>query len=267
MRVVACKQVGNFIYTVHLALVAVVLSSCGAPTVPTACKTSLDGVTQLVVVLTDTMTHADATITVLRRSDTVNDTAWAPMNKPYAAVVGRAGLGWGNGFEALRRGPEAVKREGDQRTPAGLYTVGPTFGHGDSPWPGHLKLQGGDHVCVDDVKSKYYGQIVPRQKIGANTSAEDMGAIAVYERGLVVDYPPNADKKSGSCIFFHIWQKPGEATAGCIASQDTQIAKLQSIAASAKTAVLIWSRSARARLEKCFPELVVPLFQKQNGDG
>ncbi len=247
------KGRGELIAAVIAAPTVLALSGCAEPTLPTACEDNLKDVTQLVVVLTDTMDSADATIAVLERRETTPNAQWTLTGTRYPAVVGRAGLGWGNGFEGLQYKREVVKREGDERTPAGIYRVGPTFGFNEASWPGHITLRANTQVCVDDVESDLYGKIVSRQVAGVETSAEDMGAIPVYKRGIVVDYPPDAKKKSGSCIFFHIWQDAGAGTAGCIASDDARIADLQNRTASAKTAVVIWAKSAKARLGRCLP--------------
>ena len=37
-----------------------------------------------------------------------------------------------------------------------------------------------------------------------------MRATLLYRRGLVVDYPTDAANKAGSCIFIHVWRRPGE---------------------------------------------------------
>ncbi len=247
-------------------LVVLVLSGCGERALPRACEDTLKDVTQLVVVLTDAMDSADATIAVLQRRETNQSAPWTLIESPYPAVVGRAGLGWGNGFEGFSETGDVVKREGDERSPAGIYRVGPTFGFDDAPWPGHIALKASPQVCVDDLKSAHYGKIISRRIAGAETSAEDMAAISVYKRGIIVDYPPSAMKKSGSCIFFHIWQEAGAGTAGCIASEEARIADLQNNTASVKTAVVIWAKSARARFEKCLPELPVTLFESQKSN-
>jgi len=210
------------------------------------------------------MDLAEASIAILQRPKPNRSAPWSLITSPYPAVVGRAGLGWGNGFESLSAAGEVVKREGDERSPAGIYRAGATFGFDDATRPGHIALKANEQVCVDDLNSKHYGKIVSRQTAGAETSAEDMAAIPVYKRGVVVDYPPNASKKSGSCIFFHIWQGATAGTAGCIASEEARIAQLQNITASAKTAVVIWAKSARTRLEKCLPGLPTALFEGDN---
>jgi len=243
------------------ALAVCALSGCTDPVVPSACEDNLTDVTQLVMVMTETMDSAEATVAILQRSAATPQTKWTLTGTPYPAVVGRAGLGWGHGFDGLQGKREVVKREGDERTPAGLYRVGATFGYESAPWPAHITLKGNTYVCVDDVASEHYGKIVPREVVGAETSAEDMAAIPVYERGIVVDYPPNAIKKSGSCIFFHIWAGPKSGTAGCIASERARIADLQNKTASAKTAVVIWAKSAKDRLEQCLPGLPKTLYK------
>lgn len=241
----------------------ITLTACdNTPTAPAACDENLKDVSQLIVVATDTMNSPAADIAVFGRDPSQSNTSptpsWKLIKPPFSGVVGSAGLGWGNGFEAMQARGEAIKKEGDKRTPAGLYPVGATFGfEPQTGWPDHLTLRAGQHVCVDDLSSPHYGAIVSRQTAGNDTSAEDMANISLYKRGIVITYPQNRAKKSGSCIFFHIWQGAGQATVGCVASNETDIAELQDLTTRAKTAVVIWARSAKARLSRCLPGLPV----------
>ena len=247
------------------AFAVLALAACGDDGVPTACQDNLQDVTQLIVVTTETMDGAAAKITTFRRTSESERGHWKRVKAPFDAVIGSAGLGWGHSFETFKRYGEVLKREGDKRTPAGVFPVGTTFGFGPAPWSGHLNLSTDPQVCVDDLGSPHYGSIVSRQTAGAETSAEDMASIGVYRRGIVVNYPTAREKKSGSCIFFHIWEDAKTGTAGCIAAQETRIAALQDFRNMAKTAVVIWPRSAGKRLRRCLPGLPDKVFSAARG--
>ncbi|MDX2266319.1 MAG: L,D-transpeptidase family protein [Hyphomicrobiales bacterium] len=138
--------------------------------------------------------------------------AWRDMRRTLAAKPGRRRF---------------LKREGDKRTPLGLFTVGRPFGFAPDPRQGYLQLRAGETFCIDDPASPQYGVIVgagDRRKAG---SAEDMGAEPLYRSGFVVDYSANGARRGGSCIFLHIWRKPGAGTAGCVAMSGENMARLQ----------------------------------------
>lgn len=242
-----------------VVLTCLALLACEQNKTPSACRDVLEDVQQLIVVLTDTMETQNAQILVLQRGAGLSTAEWKQVTGPFEAVIGSAGLGWGAGYEVLQTGSEVTKQEGDKRTPAGLFAMGPTFGFEPAAWSGHLDLKAKRPVCVDDLASPRYGEIVSREGGGATTHiadlGEDMANISVYKRGIVVDYPRNRAKKSGSCIFFHIWTGPGEGTAGCIATREGRVAVLQGLSALAKTATVIWPRSGLARLQRCLPDV------------
>lgn len=232
-----------------------VLAGCSPMSADKACQNVLDGVEQVIVVMTDDWHVADATIAMFQKTGSHDTPRWEKAGQSIAAVVGRAGLGWGNGFEGLRTRDEPIKQEGDGRTPAGTFLLGPSFGFTNDPRPGHLALEPGTHICVDDLRSPYYGEIHSRERVGETTRGEDMGTIPVYKEGIVIRYPPDRQKKSGSCIFFHIWEAPGAGTAGCVAMPEDYVVRLQSFGEGGKTAVVIWPKTASARLASCLPNL------------
>ena len=47
-------------------------------------------------------------------------------------------------------------------------------------------------------------------------NGEQMWTPAEYRRGLLIGYPTDVRRHPGSCIFVHVWSKPGLGTAGCI---------------------------------------------------
>ena len=55
--------------------------------------------------------------------------------------------------------------------------------------------------------------------------------LPMYRRGLVVDYPTDARKMAGSCIFIHVWRSPTTGTAGCVAMPEPRVEALQDFAA------------------------------------
>lgn len=238
------------LYRFALALTVVVL----APQVAGAaqCPRVLTDATRLAVVSAPDMDTGTARLRTFARADP--SAAWKESGVAQAVVIGKRGLGWGHPFAALAQPGEPVKREGDKRTPAGIYRLGATFGFSADDRAGHLHLSPGRQYCVDDVRSPDYGLIVDRSDVARGTSGEDMGAEPLYERGIVIAYPPNAAAKAGSCIFVHIWADEDVGTAGCVALPAAGVARLQDWAHGHKAAIAILSQDAMSRFAGCLPQ-------------
>lgn len=146
--------------------------------------------------------------------------AWQPVGDAIAIVVGKNGTAWDPLAEQSVPGP--VKREGDGRSPAGVFTLGTAFGFAPANEARWTKLPY-THVtegieCVDDSSSAVYNQIVNRRTIQAPdwSSSEKMREVGeAYRWGVVVNYNTPAVAGRGSCIFLHIGGQNG--TAGCTA--------------------------------------------------
>jgi D-alanyl-D-alanine dipeptidase len=188
---------------------------------------------QMVVVTT---ADWNATTGTLRRYERVHR-KWVAVGDPVAVVVGKNGMGWGAGLETrkvveLGEADDPVKKEGDKKSPAGVFRLSEAFGFAEKAPAGwkmpyvHLTPT---VECVDDARSKFYNRVVDRAAVQVDwTSSEKMAAEDPYYRwGLVVDH--NADPVrpgAGSCVFLHIWDGPGGTTAGCTAMAGSQVEAL-----------------------------------------
>lgn len=156
---------------------------------------------------------------------------WKENGHAADVVIGRSGLAWGRGINQ-ETGAGPVKKEGDGKSPAGVFRLGTAFGFGSLP--ATLKLPYRElrdtTECVDDVKSVSYNRVVDRNAESDWKSSEKMRSIGVYERGVVVlhNEPPRAG--GGSCIFLHLLDPKGKATAGCT-----------SMSPAAMNALLAWA--------------------------
>ncbi|GJG85899.1 hypothetical protein tb265_10800 [Gemmatimonadetes bacterium T265] len=194
---------------------------------------------QLVVVTT---AGWDTTAGVLRRYTRADAAGrWRAVGAPVPVVVGRAGLAWDAGAVAVAAtaappaGASAAaasgprKREGDGRSPAGVFPLDTAFGFaGRSALGARLPYValGPQSECVDDSASAYYNTVVDRAAVPRVdwTSAERMRAVAGYRVGVIVGY--NAwpvRRAAGSCIFLHVWDGPASATAGCTAMDEAAL--------------------------------------------
>lgn len=142
----------------------------------------------------------------------------------WPIVVGRNGLAWGKGMHPPESG-DPQKREGDGKSPAGIFKLSSAFGSEPSIRVKDIKLPylplSAVIECVDDANSQYYNAIVNREEVTKPdwNSSEKMLAIGEqYRLGVVVDhnFQPRAPGH-GSCIFLHIWKGETSGTAGCTA--------------------------------------------------
>ncbi|WP_153145793.1 L,D-transpeptidase [Dechloromonas sp. H13] len=153
------------------------------------------------------------------------DGGWQPVGDALAVSLGRAGLAWGRGLHPPVAGAGPLKREGDGRSPAGVFAITALFGDADSPLARTAKLPylaaSAALKAVDDPASAHYNRIVDLSSLAQPdwTSCEDMlRADGRYAIGAVVAH--NADPPlpgAGSCIFLHVWECAGAPTAGCTA--------------------------------------------------
>lgn len=172
---------------------------------------------------------------------------WRKVGDDVKIVVGRTGLAWGEGLHdaSVMQKDQPVKREGDGKSPAGIFELTSAFG--TIPDAFALKLPYTPLVesteCVDDVKSGKYNLIVDRYKVGDFDwkSSEKMLAVGEqYSLGVFVahnSYPPQRGK--GSCIFLHVWKDANSGTAGCTAMEKEDMAEILRWLDKSKTPVLV----------------------------
>jgi L,D-peptidoglycan transpeptidase YkuD (ErfK/YbiS/YcfS/YnhG family) len=216
------------------------------------CPEVLKRATRLLVASTATPNDKSGRIRLYERAS--SSERWRIAGQGLPIVVGRNGLAWGWTATSLTRPGEPIKREGDKRTPAGIFGLGRPFGFGASRLPGYLRLQRGATFCVDDATSPYYGQIVSRARAGRGVTGEDMATIGLYRRGILVSYPPQAARRAGSCIFIHVWRRPTSGTLGCIATSENTVERLQAFVAGTPAAIAILPETASARFKHCLPQ-------------
>ena len=234
------------IFAATAILVAPVFFS---PVLAASCPPPLAQAKRLVLVTTQSMDTALATLQLFTRRSA--DMPWKRVGAAEPAVVGKAGLGWGYPFLDVKEGEEPEKVEGDNRTPAGFFRIGASFGFAPSRRPGYIELKSGETVCVEDPSSPLYNTITKRSDIGA-VLADDMRSSPFYRSGLFVDYPSDGATRRGSCILIHIWSAPDRGTAGCVGLPEARVEALQEFTrAGAVLAVL--PATAFDRFQSCLP--------------
>ncbi len=151
------------------------------------------------------------------------------MGDAVAVTLGRSGLAWGRGEHAPHAGLQ--KREGDGKSPSGVYSFGNIFGYAPaSEVSFKMPFVTADEAleCVDDSGSRFYNQLVDNKSAKKDwTSSEFMRrSDHQYRWGIVVKHNTPAAAQAGSCIFLHIWNKPGAATSGCTAMAEGDLLTL-----------------------------------------
>jgi L,D-peptidoglycan transpeptidase YkuD (ErfK/YbiS/YcfS/YnhG family) len=238
----------------RMAAVVAVAAAASAQAIPAAhaqdCPAPLADARRLVLITAETMNDTAATMRLYERASALE--RWRAVGAAEPAVIGKAGMGWSAFFARLARRGEPIKVEGDKRAPAGVYPIGRSFGTLQSPRPNHLQVTP-DTICVHDLASPAYNTIASRSRLGPAVSAENMSkALPMYRRGLLVDYPTDARRKAGSCIFIHVWRSPSTGTAGCVAVPEPRMEALQDFAADGAVLAIL-PRGALDRLPGCLP--------------
>ncbi len=171
---------------------------------------------------------------------------WQSLTETLPVVVGGKGLAWGAGLQDAAFNQPPFKKEGDKKSPAGLFYLSSLFGYAPKAQLGALKMpyfQSDSSIfCVDDGRSKYYNQIVDADTLKKDwNSAESMLLDKVYYKyGTVVDYNfPNPEAGRGSCIFIHIWQDNQHGTAGCTAMTEDRMKNLLHLLDKTKRPILV----------------------------
>jgi D-alanyl-D-alanine dipeptidase len=191
---------------------------------------ALHASTQILVVTTENWNGVDGTLQVYERPEARKK--WKAVGAPIPVVVGKNGLGWGAGVVAdagQRAASDPVKKEGDGKSPAGMFRLSTAFGYAAQEPPGwkmpYLSLTSSVE-CVDDARSKFYTRVLDRAAVAPDwkSSEQMLRPDGEYRWGVVVDH--NAEPVTagaGSCIFLHIWLGPGVGTTGCTAMAQEQL--------------------------------------------
>ncbi len=204
------------------------LTACHTINLAPRTNDRLSFATQLVVVTT---AGWDSTTGELRRFSRDHPYSyWRADGSGIPIVVGKTGLAWGVGFDSDAVAGEPHKREGDGRSPAGIFPIDTAFGFAPVDSMRSLRLPyvtlTSTTDCVDDTASVHYNTVVERDRVPAVDwqSAEHMRKVSQYRLGAIIGYnaaPPV--KARGSCIFFHIWGGPRSTTVGCTAMDAAEL--------------------------------------------
>lgn len=187
--------------------------------------------TQVVLVVTPGWDAAGGMLSAFERDPAG---AWRQHGPSHPVMIGRNGCAWGRGLHpGVADGPQ--KREGDGRSPAGVFPIGPAFGSAATCETGlDYRSMTGDDWCIDVPDSPHYNRIVSVREVGAAAvrgSTEPMRRDLhrgddAYSLGFVIGHNAACERGAGSCIFVHLVATPPQPTAGCTAMTRDQLQTL-----------------------------------------
>ena len=208
---------------------------------------------QLVLVVTPAWDTTSGTMRKYARSSA--HAPWRRVGPAVPVVVGAAGLAWA---DSLGAADDPHKREGDGRSPAGVFPLDSAFGFAPASAMAQLRLPYvpllAGTECVDDTASVHYNTVIDRDRAPKVdwASSEHMRRIAQYQVGVIVGYNTRPIRKGrGSCIFLHIWDGPLSSTSGCTAFPRADVEALLSWLDPKQRPVLVQLPTAEySRLKK-----------------
>ncbi|MBQ3526784.1 MAG: hypothetical protein IJA63_10980 [Akkermansia sp.] len=218
----------------YMLIALVVTLQVSVASVPTNCS-------QAVIGIAEGWNSSHVTLSVVEKNASGQ---WVRVLGPFKGRLGRNGLVWGLGIHA-NPGRATVKREGDGRSPAGVFAIG--------------------GLWVTNKNYVKHHRSIPYVKVGPNDLwVSDVNYPKLYNRHIRLDHPARTEWElreqmrqtdyahsikllichntaerrggpvvgAGSSIFFHIWRKNGGSpTAGCTAMAEANlraiIARLQ----------------------------------------
>ena len=131
------------------------------------------------------------------------------------AIIGKNGLG--------------KTREGDEKTPRGVFQFINSFGILEDPGSKMEYIQVDErHYWVDDCASSYYNQLVNAEDVEKDwESAEHMCEYGEsYHYVLATSYNSECIPGVGSAVFLHCTSEESNSTAGCIAIPEVYMKRL-----------------------------------------
>lgn len=181
---------------------------------------------QLLVVTADDWNSSSGVMQRYQRKEK----RWEKIGQKIEVKLGRNGLGWGIGVHQTPKDALYIKKEGDGRSPAGIFKLKQAFGYEPFAiaYPYHVYKE--SDYCVDDVNSIYYNKIIDTTQVKSDDHSHEVMKFPenYYAYGIVVDHNAISQegdpiKGAGSCIFIHIKAIP---TAGCTVMDESQIKEI-----------------------------------------
>ena len=189
------------------------------------------GSSQLILVKTASEKATKAKVFLLSRENG----KWGMSQKPMSASVGRNGIAE----------PQA-KREGDGKTPAGIFPIGLVFGY-EASCPTRMPYiqVTEEDIWVDDPEAPDYNRLTRIGQTNAKSFEHMKRKDDLYKLGLVVEYNTEPVVAGlGSAIFIHYWGKAFNTTSGCLGLPMNHLKRIIRFLEPDKSPVIIFTREA-----------------------
>lgn len=148
--------------------------------------------------------------------------AWTAVTPSYTANLGRNGLAWGRGCHPTQEGPQ--KREGDKKSPAGVFLLGSILYGSENKSPiseWRYRMITDRDLWIEDSQSTNYNRhliLSTHEEFPENHLYDQMRqndpahALKIFIRH---NAPPDVRPHAGSAIFFHLSRGQDHPTTGC----------------------------------------------------
>jgi len=187
----------------------------------------------LLVAIPDDWNSVRSWLQLYRRTSA--SSPWLPSGEAIPVHLGRRGLAWGRGLHSVQPGMQ--KREGDGKSPAGLFLLGNIlYGYADRcPVPGWRYRQVTDRdLWIEDPTSSLYNRHLilsthepfpPNQHYHLMRQTDPAHALKLFIRH---NAPPDVQPGAGSAIFFHLCRSQDSVTTGCTSMEEASFRNLLS---------------------------------------
>ncbi len=218
---------------------------------------------QAVIGIANGWNDSQVTLSLVERDARGN---WQRVLGPIPGRLGRSGLVWGLGLHPLGKGA-VTKKEGDGRSPAGVFRIGGLWTTTKTPVKHHRRLPevkvGPADLWVSDPRfPKLYNRHLrldhpaasaweKREQMRQNDYPHSIKLLICHNW---TDTPGRPVAGAGSSIFFHIWRNGGAApTAGCTSMAEENLrALIARLDPALKPAYILLPRAEYARLRSAW---------------
>lgn len=162
---------------------------------------------------------------------------WTLIGEFWRGRLGKNGSIWGLGLSPLQKGETRIKKEGDGKSPAGVFKIGGAWGYEKNIKKYDslaYKMVTSKSLWVEDSNSRYYNKPLvlssqpkteweKKQQMRQNDHAHSLKLFIHHNSPEKGNPLPNY----GSAIFFHIWRSNGKkATSGCTTMNEDKLKEL-----------------------------------------
>ncbi len=182
---------------------------------------------QCIVATADGWNSSHATLSFHEK----NGGKWTQAGPSWKVRLGSKGMVWGRGIHPVPPGA-SLKKEGDGRSPAGVFHLGGAWGYDRSirkhPELYYRQVTPRD-LWVEDPASPHYNRTIvldrdpstPWEKKQQMVQNDHPHSLKLF---IAHNAPPKVVPHGGSSIFFHIWRRDGAAaTAGCTTMHEERL--------------------------------------------